>query len=472
MKAIVLLIFGLFTSLGLNANNLQITNINYANNEITFDVSWENSWRANFAHRDAVWLFVKQSPNGSPSWNHGNIATASATGDYTTIIEDNIGVMLFKSTNNSFGTSSTTITLTLSNPLGVYRDIKVFGIEMVYVPQGPFKAGDGWSSNTLAKGNDPSLPYEVTSENEMTYGVGANDYQGALYGGDVPANFPKGYSAFYCMKQQISCGQYVDFLNTLDRAAQDTLTSSDLSEVPLLNVFVMSKSPVLKNRNPIRCDANIGSGPVTFYCDYDDDGIPNEFNDGQSLVLDQLSYTAFLAYLDWSGLGPMTALEYEKAARGPLDPVAGEYGWGSTTKNVAGTIVNEGESNEKFSNSGTTPGIVLSVYDIGDCFRVGANAPSSGGNRELSNATYYGIIGFSIFNDIVVPLTQPNYSGQHGDGSISLGRQNSFGDLNEIQLKNPTYDLDATNLFRVSGTSHIIPDFGSFNYAGRGIRRI
>lgn len=36
-----------------------------------------------------------------------------------------------------------------------------------------------------------------------------------------------------------------------------------------------------------------------------------------------------LAYLDWSGLRPMTELEYEKAARGPLPPLAGEYAWGT-----------------------------------------------------------------------------------------------------------------------------------------------
>lgn len=472
MKTICLFLLGLFISFGLKANNIQISNITYTNNDITFDVSWENSWRATFAHRDAVWLFVKQSPNGSPSWSHGNIATASATGDYTTSIEDNVGVMLFKSTNNSFGTSSTTITLTLSNPLGVYRDIKVFGIEMVYVPQGPFKAGDGWSANTLAKGNDPSLPYEVTSENAMTHGTGANDYQGGFYGGNIPAAFPKGYGAFFCMKQQISCGQYVDFLNTLDRSAQDTLTMSDLTVTPFERIYVMTKSIYMQYRNPIRCDYNIGTGPITFYCDFDDDGIPNEPNDGQSLVMHRLSFHSHLAYLDWAGLAPMTTLEFEKAVRGPLDPVAGEFGWGSRTTNVAGTVINEGEASEKFTNSGTTPGIIVPITDLGECYRVAANAPASGGNRELSNATYYGILGVSFFTDIVIPLNQPNYSGQHGDGSITLGREDSFGDISQIQLKSQTYYGNNSLFSTVSATTQLVTNQKIFAYAGRGIRRM
>ncbi len=36
-------------------------------------------------------------------------------------------------------------------------------------------------------------------------------------------------------------------------------------------------------------------------------------------------------YADWAGLRPMTELECEKACRGPVYPVTGEYAWGNTT---------------------------------------------------------------------------------------------------------------------------------------------
>src|SRR6185312_350856 len=43
----------------------------------------------------------------------------------------------------------------------------------------------------------------------------------------------------------------------------------------------------------------------------------------------------------WAALRPMTELEYEKACRGPLPPVAGEYAWGTTS--LLNALVIQGE---------------------------------------------------------------------------------------------------------------------------------
>jgi hypothetical protein len=93
-------------------------------------------------------------------------------------------------------------------------------------------------------------------------------------------------------------------------------------------------------RNGIKCDADLGTGPITFYMDLDEDDIPNEDNDGASIALSYVSISDMLAYLDWSGLRPMTELEFEKLCRGAyIPPIAGEYAWGSDTYNTIIAIV-------------------------------------------------------------------------------------------------------------------------------------
>ena len=48
-------------ALNVNANNVEITGTSVSGNNITFNISWENSWYANVApaNWDAVWVFVK-----------------------------------------------------------------------------------------------------------------------------------------------------------------------------------------------------------------------------------------------------------------------------------------------------------------------------------------------------------------------------------------------------------------------------
>lgn len=443
---------------------------------VTFDITWENSWNlgAGYTVGDGVWVVVKQAPNGGPSWIHANVVSATVGANYETIIsDDNVGFFI-KHTNSFNGTSSTSVTATYSFG-GTYRDIKVMAVEVVRIPTGAFDVGDGWSDRAYHRGDDPTASYEMLHEGQITEGNTSTDMGGLHTGAVVPADYPKGFSQFYCMKYQITMEQYVDFLNCQPRAWQDTLTNTSLIGTTISDYYVMSESSTLTADNVIRCDATIGTGNVTFYCDRDNDGIPDEESDGQHRAINRLTIGQFLAYLDWIGLAPMTTFEYEKACRGPLPAVPGEFAWGSTLYNAAGSRINTGEPDEKYSNSGTTGGIVLSGTSEFRSVRVGCNAPATAGTRELSNGSYYGVIGLSFFSNSVIGTSSTllTYDGAHGDGNLTNGYQDDFGIIDRLQSKtNPSSIMSSTNdKNRVSSRNGDTVGIKTIGVSGRGVRR-
>ena len=66
-----------------------------------------------------------------------------------------------------------------------------------------------------------------------------------------------------------------------------------------------------------------------------------------------LSWQDGYAYAGWAGLRPMTELEFEKACRGPLNPVPHEHAWGSTEMVIASDLQDEGLPTERYGNGGT-----------------------------------------------------------------------------------------------------------------------
>ena len=102
-----------------------------------------------------------------------------------------------------------------------------------------------------------------------------------------------------------------------------------------------------------------------------------------------------LAYADWSGLRPMTELEFEKICRGSGNqPVNGEFAWGTTySKNavqVNGTesdreYITENGANSYCIEGGFQPQFPLDAGIFADL----------GKSRELSGATYYGVLEMS-----------------------------------------------------------------------------
>lgn len=327
-KSIIAIAFFLLSFCFINANNLQITNVNRGgagNDEITFNIAWENSWWVDGApsNYDAVWVFIKFRECGTTNeWSHALLSTNMPDHSFSAGIEaatpitvtdrfgdgtgHNTGVMIKRSDKAIGHITNQTVTLKIvgsSNAVDfddeTEFDIKVFGIEMVYIPEGPFFAGDEVSNRTIHKpGTNPYQPLHITSESLPGTPNIAAQRSGisTVYTHTLGDDFPKGYNAFYIMKYEITQGQYVDFLNTL------TATQ------------ITNRGYMLNQYNH-RIAHN---GDEYFVSDGDGDRAKG-----------YLSWDDFTAYMDWAALRPISELEFEKACRGPLNPVFNEYAWGS-----------------------------------------------------------------------------------------------------------------------------------------------
>jgi formylglycine-generating enzyme required for sulfatase activity len=250
----------------------------------------------------------------------------------------------------------------------------------------------------------------------------------------LPAAFPKGFTAFYGMKYEISQQGYVDFLNTLNRAQQasrvETVVASGITSIN--DRYVMSGSTIQLFRNGIRCDETINAtAPINFYCDLNENGTGGEAADGQWIACNWLSYMDVAAYLDWSGLRPMTELEFEKACRGTLTAVANEYAWGSTSIIGAANITNNGGRTNETSTTVGANAVFNFNANVPGPMRAGVFATGSS-TRALAGAGYYGMMELSgNLRERPVTVggaTGRGFTGVHGNGTLSTnGRANETG---------------------------------------------
>jgi formylglycine-generating enzyme required for sulfatase activity len=276
---------------------------------------------------------------------------------------------------------------------GTNVEVKVFAIEMVRVLEGAFNAGGGGGTSAFT-----STTISTATATTAPSGIGTLGGEAGGYptGQTAPANasWPNGYNAFYCMKYEVTQQQYVDFLNTLTQTQVDARKyTGSTSRYAITGTAVGSYSTT----NP-----NVA-------CNF-------------------LSWADDAAYADWSGLRPMTELEFEKACRGPLLAVSGEFAWGTATlASSVYTLSNVGASNEGIeTNYSTTAGNAMcspTMAMSGGPLRVGifsANGLNSG--RVSAGASYWGIMELSgNLCERSVTIIYPKaraFTGTHGDGVL------------------------------------------------------
>jgi len=452
-----------------HANDISVTNVDLSATPNTaldyttviFDVDWSNSWRTNVGPNnwDAAWIFVKYRLKNSIEWKHAtlNWTDGTGTGDGHTVPAGAVissaddtgaggskGVFIYASAVMAQGSVNYTgVELRWNYGVDGLADddrveVAVFAIEMVYVPSGSFYLGDG---NTTIIGQfriqASNTPFQITSENALNLGGGGvsdlhnNNASGMTTPDDfndatmrvLPATFPKGVNAYYMMKYEISQEQYVEFLNRLTRAQQAQRFASTT-----VGNFMHSggAQTTPANRNSIKLMSDPGVLDLRIYGnDLNDNDAAGEVGDGQNIAANWMSSIDLLAYLDWSGLRPMTELEYEKAARGTGSAVPGEYAWGSTVIQGATGISNGGASNEVASNAGANT-VYNNAGGVSGPMRVG-NFAQAATTRLQAGAGYYGIMELSgnVWEDVVTvgSVAGRSYTGLHGNGVLNANGQ-------------------------------------------------
>lgn len=397
------------------ANNLNVQDIvvDQAGGTVQFKISWNNCWRMSSTtvpyNWDAAWVFVKirdcSVDPGTVQFTHGLLSTTLADHNLDVLsdgqtfqatnkdgtpnaidgIPDNTGLMIRRNAVTASGpeTVSDTIRLKLTNlPAAGTLDVRVFGLEMVFIPGNGNVAypqfwvgdGDGLQYSTYSFCTNLHYAYQITGEGAITTGATGLYYSGTPTAyGTVQAGFPKGYNSFYIMKYEISQGQYANFLNCLP----DNLA----------NVLGLGGTWYNVNRNMINDN---GTAPNKYY------------SDRENRAANYLSWYRVSSYFDWACLRPLTELQYEKAARGFLYRVPYELAWGAgsqATITKAATISGAENGTETVTTANANVCAGNTTFTGGDAgtgpLRVGIFATAATTTRQATGASYFGVMEMS-----------------------------------------------------------------------------
>lgn len=476
------------------ANNVSISNITVSNGNLSFNLSWENSWNSTNGvsslypkNWDAVWVFMKYQQATDKLWKHlkvsSNNSDHSVTGAGGVLqvdaVSDSMGVFIRRTNPGAGNISNALVTLKMTAALPVDTlNFKVFGVEMVCIPQDTFQLGDGTTTASYF------TPVTIGATQE-TSGMSAGTICGTCPA--IPAAFPLGYNSFYAMKYEMSSEQWVNFLNTLTYNQQETRTVSAPNSATGSNAYTSGTSTTVTIVKIATPGVN-NTTPAVYGCNLDGDANYNEPNDGQTIAMGGLSKADLWAYLDWAALRPMTETEYEKICRGPLARVQGEYAWGTT--NLNGTVnrsqvTNSGTETEAISSSvGLVNGRAALLQSTGGMLRCGIFATGSSG-REVAGAGFYGNMEMTgnVHETVIwVEAGGTSFTGATGDGTLDLvtGDANVTGWPNGNAAGNTGAGLRGGAFYGYTGTStswgltsyrfSSLSNTRSFSYGGRGVR--
>lgn len=426
------------------------------------DVSWSNSWRDEY-NNDAVWLFLKYRTLRT-DWEHAILSDHYSVSDQYAAYPGKtgteiVGYFVYRDTIGA-GTSSVHLEIDWNYPSwltpAMFTSGEVMlqaqGVEMVLVPFGSYALGDGVSDNGFLSVDNRPLTIQDERAQAFTYGVSGNS---AVY---LPSAYPKGYNGFYCMKYELSQGQYVSFLNSLSRKDQlkllgerlkslnkGTYLFGDGTSVSFRNAILI-KEPLTDTRGAVfGCKNTVISGAYPLACNY-------------------LSPSDLLGYASWSGLRPMSELEYEKICRrsAPLIPVAGSYAWGSASYQSLSGLADAGTDREN-PLAGNVNGGYGGTSPVAGPVRCGAFS-TVGRDKESAGSSFSGVMELSgNVRETVVNINASGFGGtHHGNGTFDLYLWTDLNVPGVFGTRGGSF-LSAASRLRVSDRSEITGVFPSLD---------
>jgi formylglycine-generating enzyme required for sulfatase activity len=421
------------------ANNVQISNAAIVNNgpgnvQVEFSLSWENSWRTNVGpnNYDGVWVFFKyKQPSGN--WTHitmtgNNNVIPTGFSVYQTNDFLKTGAMIYRdATNMGFGGVSILedkIRLGVISTLPYDIDVRGFAVEMVFIPAPTVRPffGDGngttESTNAFHYTDNTATTSSVVPMKVDVNGFDDNELEGVtnstgiyVYSNDtIQKTQPLGtldpfptMKALWCMKYEISQAQYRDFLNTLtytQQAARTAVVPSSATGTGALATAGTNRSYI-----EIATPGVNSTTPAVYGCDASGNNVYDEDADGEWVACGYITWPDMAAYLDWSGLAPMSELQYERICRGsssagPNPAILGQFAWGDSS--IVGSNYTVGDYSQATEYIGSNNSLisinggnaVWSATHSDGPLRCGIFATESS-NRKSSGAGFYGTMEMS-----------------------------------------------------------------------------
>jgi uncharacterized protein (TIGR02145 family) len=409
------------------------------------------------------------------SWHHlkllssGHSISEGFTYDVGNIDASNAGgIFIMRAGQGSGNVNNQTFTIkTMRSNIGNITEedinendvfLSLAAIEMVYIPYGGYYLGDDSTANRLGSNNGGMIA--VNSEDALSvYPVTAGNVGS---GKSLPANFPKGYKGFYCMKYEVSQDQYVSFLNNLTRAQQKARIGNDLDKLKV-GEYVFGDKLQPSYRNGICVISNPAGQPAIFGCNLNPAKPFSGEDDGKCIACNYLTPADMLAYCDYACLRPMSELEYEKACRRPYPQQAlgGEFVWnlasGVSGLSGAGSLLNAGRINEQPSSAATN--VNYNNADLGPVRSASFGTSSS--TQTQAGATFWGLMEMSgnvaelcYSINAGSNFNTSNVYTSHGNGEINTNTSSGVSDV-------------STSIWHTANTSFIAKggDFTSFQNA-------